>query len=90
MEGIGIRDGDLVLVNPNVDVYTGNPVYVEWCGMRSVKGFMQYPDGRVELRPANPNYQTVYIDAEDASSDKFRIIGKVVRWFKDGVPGNVA
>jgi SOS-response transcriptional repressor LexA len=89
MEGIGIEDGCMVLINPNVDILNGNPAYVEWCGVRSVKGFVQYPDGRVELRPANPNYQTVYISAEDANSENFRIIGKVVRWVNQGVPRNV-
>jgi phage repressor protein C with HTH and peptisase S24 domain len=89
MEGIGIKNGSLVLVNPNVEVLNGNPAYVEWCGARSIKGFMRYPDGRVELRPANPNYQTIHISANDALSDNFCIIGKIVRWIDNGVPDNV-
>jgi phage repressor protein C with HTH and peptisase S24 domain len=89
MEGVGILDGALILVNPNVDIINGNPAYVEWCGMRSIKGFIEYPDGRVELRPANPNYQAVHISAEDASSENFRVLGKVVRWINEGIPKNV-
>ncbi|MCL2146717.1 MAG: XRE family transcriptional regulator [Synergistaceae bacterium] len=89
MEGVGINDGCMALVNPNVEVLNGNSAFIEWQGVRSIKGFMQYPDGRVELRPANPNYLTVHIDAKSASSYNFKVLGKVVRWVNMGIPDNV-
>ena len=55
----------------------------------SIKGFIQYASGNIELRPANPNYKSIYIAAGDIGSEEFRIMGKVVRWVDDGIPGNV-
>lgn len=89
MAGVGIKDGMLVLINPNVEVLNGNPAYICWRGRCSIKGFIQYANGDIELRPANPNYKSIYIAAGDIGSEEFRIMGKVVRWVDDGVPGNV-
>lgn len=89
MTGVGIKDGALVLINPNVEVLNGNPAYVCWRGRCSIKGFIQYASGDIELRPANPNYKSIYIAAEDIGSEEFRIMGKVVRWVNEGVPGDV-
>ena len=89
MAGVGIKDGMLVLVNPNVDVLNGNTAYIRWRGRCSIKGFIQYANGDIELRPANPNYKSIRIAAEDLESDEFRIMGKVVRWVDDGVPRDV-
>lgn len=55
----------------------------------SIKGFIQYASGNIELRPANPNYKSIYIAAGDIGSEEFRIMGKVVRWVDDGIPWNV-
>jgi SOS-response transcriptional repressor LexA len=89
MSGVGIYDGYLVLINPNAEVYNGNPAYVECYGVRSIKGYISYPDGHIELRPANPSYQPTYVTVEDATPENFRILGKVVRWLNMGKPGNV-
>lgn len=89
MTGVGIRDGMLVLINPNVNVLNGNTAYIRWRGRCSIKGFIQYANGDIELRPANPNYKSIRIAAEDLESDEFRIMGKVVRWVDDGVPRDV-
>lgn len=89
MAGVGIKDGMLVLINPNVDVLNGNTAYIRWRGRCSIKGFIQYANGDIELRPANPNYKSIRIAAEDLESDEFRIMGKVVRWVDDGVPRDV-
>lgn len=89
MTGVGIKDGALVLINPNVEVLNGNPAYVCWRGRCSIKGFIQYANGDIELRPANPNYKSIHIAAEDIGSEEFRIMGKVVRWVNEGVPGDV-
>jgi phage repressor protein C with HTH and peptisase S24 domain len=87
MSGVDIDDGDWVLVNPNVEVLSGNPAYVKWNGRCSIKGVIFYPDGRVELRPANPNYQPLWI--ADVEDENFKILGKVVRWTISGVPKDV-
>lgn len=55
----------------------------------SIKGFIQYASGNIELRPANPNYKSIYIAAGDIGSEEVRVMGKVVRWVDDGIPGNV-
>ena len=89
MTGVGIRDGMLVLINPNVDVLNGNTAYIRWRGRCSIKGFIQYANGDIELRPANPNYKSIRIAAEDLASEEFKIMGKVVRWVDDGVPRDV-
>jgi len=87
MMGVGIDDGDFVLVNPNVEVLNGNAAYVKWNGRCSIKGFIHYPDGRAELRPANAHYQSIWID--DIENEDFEILGKVVRWTVSGIPKDV-
>ena len=87
MSGVGIDDGDFVLVNPNMEVLNGNSAYVKWNGRCSIKGFIHYPDGRVELRPANPSYQSIWVD--DIEDDNLEILGKVVRWTVSGIPKDV-
>jgi SOS-response transcriptional repressor LexA len=87
MSGVDIDDGDFVLVNPNAELLSGNPAYVKWNGRCSIKGIIFYPDGRVELRPANPNYTPIWVANVD--DENFEILGKVVRWTMSGVPKNV-
>jgi DNA polymerase V len=87
MSGVDIDDGDFVLVNPNAELVNGNSVYVKWNGRCSIKGFVHYPDGRVELRPANPNYQSIWIN--DIDDENLKILGKVVRWTVSGIPKSV-
>ena len=89
MIGADILDGDLVLINQNLEVLNGDSVYIEWRGMRSIKGFVQYSDGRIELRPANSNYQIIYLSAEEALSEEFRVVGKVVRCVNMRTPKKV-
>lgn len=52
-------------------------------------GSLQALNGDIELRPSDPNYKSIYIAAGDIGSEEFRIMGKVVRWVDDGIPGNV-
>ena len=87
MLSAGIKDGDMVLVNPNIDVRNGNVVYVEWCGMRSIKAFVQYPSGEIELQSGKP---TIYLTSEQALSSDFRVIGKVIKSLRENnIPENV-
>lgn len=86
MIGVGIEDGCMVAINPNVEVRNGDNVYVRWKGRCSIKGFIEYSD-RIELRPANPNYQSTWIPREDW--EELRVLGKVVRVFNFSIPGSV-
>lgn len=86
MIGVGIEDGCMVAINPNVEVRNGDNVYVRWKGRCSIKGFIEYSD-RIELRPSNPNYQSTWIPREDW--EELKILGKVVRVFNFSIPGSV-
>lgn len=87
MIGANIDDGSLILVNPNIEVRSGDIAYVKWNGRCSVKGIVFYNDGRIELRPANPNYRSTWIEKEDIEC--LEILGKVVRWLNMGVPKSI-
>ena len=87
MEGVGIDDGSLVLINPNVEVTSGDIVYAKWNGRCSIKGLIEYPDGRIELRPAKVNYKSIWV--EDPESEDFCILGAVVRWVNSGIPKKI-
>jgi transcriptional regulator with XRE-family HTH domain len=87
MVGANIDDGCLILVNPNIEVRSGDIAYVKWNGRCSVKGIVFYKDGRVELRPANNNFKSTWIEKEDI--EYLEILGKVVRWLNMGVPQNI-
>ena len=76
MTGVGINDGSFVAINPNVPPVNGDIVYVKWKGRCSVKGFFDYGD-RIELRPANPAYKSVWLDAD--AYDQLKVLGNVVR-----------
>ncbi|NLL36920.1 MAG: LexA family transcriptional regulator [Fretibacterium sp.] len=84
MVGADIDDGCLILVNPNVEVMSGDIAYIRWNERCSVKGIIFYPDGRVELRPANSNFRSIWIEKEDI--EYLEVLGKVVRWLNMGVP----
>ena len=84
MTGADIEDGCLILVNPNLEVRSGDIAYVRWNGRCSVKGILFYRDGRVELRPANKDFNSIWIDKDEI--EFLEILGKVVRWLNMGVP----
>lgn len=86
MIGVGIEDGCMVAINPNVEVRNGDNVYVCWKGRCSIKGFIEYSD-RIELRPAHPNYHSTWIPREDW--EELKVLGKVVRVFNFSIPGSV-
>ena len=87
MIGANIDDGCLILVNPNIEVRSGDIAYVRWNDRCSVKGVVFYKDGRVELRPANNNFRSTWIAKEDI--EYLEILGKVVRWLNMGVPKSI-
>ena len=87
MIGANIDDGCLILVNPNIEVRSGDIAYVKWNDRCSVKGIVFYKDGRVELRPANSNFTSTWIEKEDI--EYLEILGKVVRWLNMGIPKSI-
>jgi transcriptional regulator with XRE-family HTH domain len=87
MIGANIADGCLILVNPNLEVRSGDIAYVKWNDRCSVKGILFYKDGRVELRPANNNFQSIWIAKDEI--EYLEVLGKVVRWLNMGVPKSI-
>jgi SOS-response transcriptional repressor LexA len=87
MIGANISDGCLILVNPNLEVRSGDIAYVKWNDRCSVKGIIFYKDGRVELRPANSDFQSTWIDRDEI--EYLEIMGKVVRWLNMGTPRSI-
>ena len=87
MIGANIQDGCLILVNPNAEVRSGDIAYVRWNDRCSVKGIIFYNDGRVELRPANKDFSSIWIQRDEV--EFLTILGKVVRWLNMGVPNRI-
>lgn len=76
MNGEGILDGDLVIVQP-ADTARNGDLVVAYLGDEqeaTVKRFHQKP-GHVELRPANPDYRPIRVPDDDLH---FRLAGRVV------------
>jgi len=80
MEGAGIPDGCIAVINPAENVFPGDPTLVCYNDRWSIKWLIPKNNGDVELRSANPSYQPMIIPKELASREEwFRIIGKVVQ-----------
>lgn len=87
MVGANIDDGCLILINPNIEVKSGDIAYIRWHERCSVKGIIFYGDGRVELRPANKDFRSIWVEKEDI--ENLEVLGKVVRWLNMGVPKSI-
>lgn len=87
MIGANIDDGCLILVNPNIEVKSGDIAYIRWNERCSVKGIIFYRDGRVELRPANKDFRSIWVEKDEIES--LEVLGKVVRWLNMGVPKSI-
>ncbi|MEG1502214.1 MAG: S24 family peptidase [Synergistaceae bacterium] len=86
MEGAGLADGSIAVINPAEDVINGDIALVSYNDSWFIKWVVWTPSG-VELRSANPNYTTVNIDTEYTKDPSwFRIIGKVVEIVKKSKP----
>ena len=87
MEGAGLEEGSVAVINPAEDVISGDMALVVWNDNWFVKWVVWNPDGSVELRSANPNYGAIKVDKEYAAdSSWFRIVGKVVSIIKRSKP----
>lgn len=87
MIGANIDDGCLILINPNLEVRSGDIAYIRWHERCSVKGIIFYRDGRVELRPANKDFRSIWVEKEDI--ENLEVLGKVVRWLNMGIPRSI-
>lgn len=77
MTGAGIDDGDIVLVRRQLDVESGEIAVVSLGDEATLKRVYKHPEkGIIELRPANPAYESIILLPEDA--ENVRILGKVV------------
>lgn len=80
MEGAGLTEGSIAVVNPAEEVLTGDMALVVWNDRWFIKWIMWAPDGGAELRSANPVYSPIRIEKEYADNqDWFRIVGKVIK-----------
>lgn len=79
MEGMGIMDSDLVLVEPTeaADLQNGDIVAARISGDATIKRYFAR-NGQVVLEPANPNYAPVLVQ----EFDDFAVLGKVVGLFR--------
>lgn len=80
MEGAGVLEGSIAIINPAEEVRSGEIALVCVDDSWLIKWVVYKPNGDIELCPANPNYQTIIVDKEYATDPSwFRIIGKVVK-----------
>lgn len=75
MTGVGIREGDTVVVKQQPLAENGD-IVVAFVGEQSVVKRLAYSPDRIELRSENPKYQPIKIRPEQM--DEFRIVGRVV------------
>jgi repressor LexA len=79
MRDAHILDGDLVLVKPKKTAYNGEVVVALIEDEATVKRFYRSDDG-IELRPENPAFEPIQIQASETAS--FGIVGKVIGVFR--------
>lgn len=70
-----IYDGDLVFIKQQPIVNNGEIAAVLIDNEATLKRFYRFPD-HIELRPENPNYETLVFSPEEA--EQIRILGKAV------------
>jgi repressor LexA len=75
MEGAHILDGDYVLVHPKAAAANGEIVVALIGDEATVKRFYRTESG-ITLKPENPKYEPIEIEAADAAT--FKIVGKVM------------
>ncbi|MCF4150582.1 XRE family transcriptional regulator [Dethiosulfovibrio sp. F2B] len=81
MEEAGILDGSQVVVNPEEEVYDGDPALVSFGrnGDWAVKWVYWQRNGAAEIRSSSLRYPPRSFSVEDIDEGLFQIIGKVVR-----------
>jgi repressor LexA len=81
MSGDGIRDGDLVVVDPSPSARNGEVVVALVDGEATVKR-LRRRGGAVELEASNPAYATLRVEKGEA---EVRLAGRVVSLLRDRV-----
>ena len=77
MIGARIFPGDLLLVEPNREINSGNTVLAEHHGEKMVKKYFHRGD-RIILQPMNPDLEPIEISGEDLKNFKAYRITKVM------------
>jgi repressor LexA len=78
MRDAGILPGDIVLLRPQPEARHGETVVAWYNGGMTVKT-LEYDGTRLHLRPANPAFKAVEVQADD----DFRILGRVMLVLRD-------
>ena len=65
MRDLGILDGDVIVVQQTQSLREGDIVAALVEDETTVKSYFRTPEGRVELRPANSDFQSRYYDPGD-------------------------
>ncbi|MDO5116552.1 MAG: S24 family peptidase [Synergistaceae bacterium] len=79
MEGAGLTEGSIAVINPAEETISGDAALVVWNDNWFIKWVVYMPNGDVELRSANPAYSPIKVEREYAENpDWFKIVGKVV------------
>jgi len=72
------RDGDTIIVEQSSDAETGQDVVAYVNGYdATLKKFIRYENGNIELRPINPTYQATIFTAIEAEQKPVQIVGFV-------------
>jgi len=77
MIGVGIKDGDTVLVRQQATLENGEIGVVEIAGEVTLKRFY-IDDSKVMLLSENPSIPPILVNGKDAKQKNLRIIGKAV------------
>lgn len=78
MRDSDIKDGDIVFVQPNVDVKVNDVVIAMWKGEATIKRLFKEP-GFILLMPSNPEFEPIKIPVNDP---EFVVVGRVVGQFR--------
>lgn len=75
----GILDGDYAFVRQQKEAHVGDIIAAMVWGEATIKRY--YPEGGIiRLQPANPLHNAIFVTPEDQD---FRIVGKVIRIFRE-------
>ena len=71
-----IKDGDLLIIDRKDEPVNGWKVLTSVNNEFCVKLFFKYPDGSIELRPANPMFPSIHLPSEFEGD--FDYFGRVI------------
>jgi len=77
MQGAGISDGDVLVVDRSLEVRNGDIVVASIEGEFTVKR-LELSEGKVRLLPENPDFEPIEIDG-DSDAEFFGVVSSVVK-----------